>query len=221
MKRAVDLNEISDGSLYGANDMVRADCGGCIGCSACCRGMGSSIVLDPLDVYRLCAALNCNFDTLLAEHLELNVVDAVILPNLKMTGPKESCSFLSASGRCGIHAYRPGICRLFPLGRYYENGTFRYFLQVHECKKENRTKVKVRKWLDMPDLKRYEKFVTDWHYFLNDAEAVAGQETDPNMRKGISLYLLQNFYRRPYGVKEDFYEQFDRRLAEARENLAI
>ena len=221
MKRAVDLNEISDGSLYGANDMVRADCGGCIGCSACCQGMGSSIVLDPLDVYRLCAGLNCNFDTLLAKHLELNVVDAVILPNLKMTGPKESCSFLSASGRCGIHAHRPGICRLFPLGRYYENGTFRYFLQVHECKKENRAKVKVRKWLDMPDLKRYEKFVTDWHYFLNDAEAAVAQETDPNIRKGISLYLLQNFYRRPYGVKEDFYEQFDRRLAEARENLAI
>lgn len=229
MKRAVDLNEISDGSLYGANDMVRADCGGCTGCSACCRGMGSSVILDPLDIYRLCAGLKCDFDMLLAGHLELNVVDAVILPNLKMTGPKESCSFLSPSGRCGIHAYRPGICRLFPLGRYYENGTLRYFLQVHECKKENRAKIKVRKWLDMPDLKRYEKFVTDWHYFLNDAEAAVAQEPDPEIRKGISLYLLQNFYRRPYGPirpeqyvgEKDFYEQFDRRLAEARENLAI
>ena len=57
VKRAVDLNEISDGSLYGANDMVRADCGGCTGCSACCRGMGSSVILDPLDIYRLCAGL--------------------------------------------------------------------------------------------------------------------------------------------------------------------
>ena len=40
MERYVRLEEISDGRLYGPNDMVRADCGGCEGCPAsCCRGM--------------------------------------------------------------------------------------------------------------------------------------------------------------------------------------
>ena len=29
MLRNIDLNEISDGNLYTANDLVRADCGGC------------------------------------------------------------------------------------------------------------------------------------------------------------------------------------------------
>ena len=42
MKRQVDIREISDGKLYGAGDMVKADTGGCAGCSACCRGMGNS-----------------------------------------------------------------------------------------------------------------------------------------------------------------------------------
>ena len=32
MLRNIDLNEISDGNLYTANDLVRADCGGCHGC---------------------------------------------------------------------------------------------------------------------------------------------------------------------------------------------
>lgn len=56
-----------------------------------------------------------------------------------------------------------GICRLFPLGRYYEEKGFRYFLQVHECQKENRAKVKVKKWLDTPDLKKYETYIARWH----------------------------------------------------------
>ena len=53
MKRNVDLKEISDGRLYSSGDMVRADCRDCEGCSECCRGMGSSIILDPMDVWRL------------------------------------------------------------------------------------------------------------------------------------------------------------------------
>ena len=32
MERNVSMDEISDGKLYGLNDMVRADCGGCKGC---------------------------------------------------------------------------------------------------------------------------------------------------------------------------------------------
>ena len=163
MKRNVDLKDISDGRLYNSNDMVKADCGDCIGCFACCCGMGNSIVLDPMDVHRLTSGLNCTFETLLAKHMELNVVDGIILPNLKMQEESGQCAFLNEEGRCSIHPIRPGICRLFPLGRYYDNGSFQYFLQVHECKKENRTKVKVKKWLDTPDLKKYEDYITKWH----------------------------------------------------------
>ena len=40
MERHVSMEEISDGKLYGPGDMVRADCGGCEGCSACCKAWG-------------------------------------------------------------------------------------------------------------------------------------------------------------------------------------
>lgn len=59
MIREVDLQEISDGKLYTANDLVKAGCNDCAGCSACCRGMGNSIVLDPLDMHRLCQGFPC------------------------------------------------------------------------------------------------------------------------------------------------------------------
>ncbi len=34
MKRNVRMEDISDGKLYTANDLVKADCGDCEGCSA-------------------------------------------------------------------------------------------------------------------------------------------------------------------------------------------
>ena len=208
MKRNIDLKEISDGRLYGSNDLVKADCGDCRGCFACCCGMGNSIILDPLDVHRLTTGLNQSFEALLASYLELNVVDGIILPNLKMQGSRECCAFLNEAGRCTIHAIRPGICRLFPLGRYYENGSFRYFLQTHECKKANRTKVKVKKWIDTPELSKYETFVNRWHYYLKDMGTLI--EKQPEKAKEIDLQILQRFYLTPYG--DDFYTEFEQRM---------
>ena len=94
MKRNVSLAEISDGRLYKANDMVKADCGGCNGCSRCCHGMGNSIILDPYDVYRMTTGMGKSMQELLAASVELNVVDGVILPNLKMQGAEEACAYL-------------------------------------------------------------------------------------------------------------------------------
>ena len=116
MRRNVDLNEISDGKLYTSNDMVKADCYECQGCSACCRGMGKSIILDPIDLFHLKQATGKDFAGLLNQEIELNVVDGMILPNLKMDPKTDACPFLDENERCGIHAFRSGICRLFPLG---------------------------------------------------------------------------------------------------------
>ena len=215
MKREVDIKEISDGNLYGPNDMVKADCGDCKGCSACCQGMGESIVLDPYDVYRLTTGLNLSFEALLADKIELNVFDGMILPNLKMAGEKEACAFLNEEGRCSIHSIRPGICRLFPLGRYYENGSFQYFLQIHECKNENRTKVKVKKWIDTPDLKQNEKFILAWHDFVNEIQTKMMEIPDDALFKKVNMFLLQQFFIERY-TEEDFYKQFEERLEKAK-----
>ena len=73
MRREVILEEISDGRLYEANDMVKADCQDCKGCSDCCQGMGDTVILDPLDVHRLCAGLKKLPEELLGSVLELGV----------------------------------------------------------------------------------------------------------------------------------------------------
>lgn len=228
MKRNVSLDEISDGRLYGSNDMVKADCHGCNGCWACCTGMGNSVILDPYDVYRMQQGLKKGFLLLMEEgKLELNVVDGVILPNLKMVGQEEKCIFLDEKGRCSIHESRPGICRLFPLGRYYEGGDFQYFLQTGECKAVNRSKVKISKWIDTPDQKRNHDFVCKWHALLNKLEETVigcGRNSDSKEENGfqssidletgkrLNMLLLKLFFLEPYNTEEDFYFQFETRM---------
>ncbi|MCM1159169.1 MAG: YkgJ family cysteine cluster protein [Bacteroidales bacterium] len=214
MKRNMDMSEVSDGKLYGINDMVKAGCDGCKGCSACCRGMGNSIVLDPFDVYRLTNGLNCRFEDLLADKLDLQVVDGIILPNLKMAEDNGECVFLNEEGRCSIHELRPGICRIFPLGRIYENGSFRYFLQVNECKKQIRTKVKVKKWIDVPDYAKNEEFINRWHYFLKGIGEGLPDLPEEKVKQ-INIYILNAFFITLYEERRDFYEQFEERVRAA------
>lgn len=217
MKRNVSLEEISDGRLYGAHDMVKADCHGCRGCHKCCTGMGNSVILDPYDLWRMCRGLGKSPQELLGEgKLELNVVDGCILPNLAMKGAEEACGFLDGEGRCSIHAFRPGVCRLFPLGRYYENGDFRYFLQRNECA-ANRSKVKISRWIDTPEQGKYHDFLCTWHYLLKSVEeAVRGQEDSP-YAKALNMDLLGVFYFVKSPGEDGFYGMFEERVRRFRE----
>ncbi|SDB32380.1 YkgJ family cysteine cluster protein [Butyrivibrio sp. INlla16] len=211
MKRNVDIKEISDGKIYGAGDMAKLDVGDCKGCHACCTGMGDSITLDPYDAYRLEKGLGKSFEELLAKNLELRVADGIILPCLKM-GENDACSFLNAEGRCSIHPHRPGICRLFPLGRIYENETHRYFLQVNECKKERQSKIKIKKWIDTPEFSKYEAYIDKWHFFIKGIGDRAPEMPEEQL-KAVNMGLLKIFFLTDYDTASDFYEQFEKRLS--------
>lgn len=218
MKRNVTLEQISDGRLYGYNDMVKADCHGCKGCHKCCTGMGNSVILDPFDIYRLQQGVGKSLPALLGEEmLELGVTNGVILPSMKMTGAEERCAFLDEGGRCSIHAWRPGVCRLFPLGRFYENGDFKYFLQVGECQEKKRAKVKVSKWIDTPNQARNHTFICQWHSVISAVEEKAAEEEDLEKAKRLNTLLLQTFYMQAYETDRDFYGQFEERLTRWRE----
>lgn len=214
-----DLNEISDGKIYTPNDMARVACGDCAGCHACCEGMGESIVLDPMDMWRLRVATGKGFEELMQREIELHVVEGLILPNLKMTDEGERCAFLNLEGRCSIHAYRPGLCRVFPLGRIYEEQSVRYFLQPEGCRKTERTKVKVSKWLDTPQMKKYEEFLLNWHDLRKEMEERISKETSEQTAKTINMFLLNLFYVKPYDATQDFYVQFAERMEQVKQTL--
>ena len=212
-------NVVSDTKLYGWNDLVKVGCNDCRGCSSCCRGMGQSVLLDPMDVFRLERNLGRTFEQLLAGPVELHVEDGLILPDLKMTGEDNRCFFLNEEGRCGIHAFRPGICRLFPLGRNYEENRIQYFVLTDACPAKNKSKIKVKKWLDTEGLAEYEAFLVRWHGLTKALRQRLMARSDQEAEaKQLNLSFLQIFYMTSY-EEEDFYEEFYRRMeAFARDN---
>lgn len=203
MLRQVDLDEISDGKVYQSHDLVKADCNGCVGCSFCCRSMVGTITLDPYDIYNLTLNLNKSFELLLSEYIELNIADGIILPNLKTTA--EGCLFLSREGRCTIHGFRPGLCRLFPLGRFIRDNKVHYILQIHECMYENRSDIFVHKWIGLPDIGVYEEFSAEWYNLIKRLQAFITENAD--QAKVVNMLMLKSFYLNPYNAS-DFYRQF-------------
>lgn len=219
--------------LYTAGDMVKINCNGCEGCSYCCQEMGESVVLTPFDIYELTTRLGKHFDELMEDKIELYMTDGMVMPNLKMTEKekfgKAVCGFLNEKGRCGIHDFRPGLCRLFPLGRNYEvrelkteEGVqevrgFRYFMVKDSCPRLPGTKVKIEKWLGIPHLKKYEEFITEWHYFCREfqekMQGMLAEGEDEKVKKS-NLSMLELFYRKPYEAGREFYGQFEERMAE-------
>ena len=133
----------------------------------------------------------------------------------KMAEKEEQCPFLNIQGRCSIHAFRPGFCRMFPLGRIYEEDCFHYFLQVHECRQNPKAKVKISKWLGISRIQEYERFVLQWHTFLKKAEKIAAQFQEESAVKNVCMFILKTFYLTPYKAEADFYEQFEERLKKA------
>lgn len=233
MKREVDINEISDGRRYRSGDMVKIGCADCSGCSDCCRQVDDTIILDPYDIYQLEKGLGVSFDTMLSGNpetdtqpeavdnaairitepvIELGHADGLLLPHLKLSKASGGCSFLNSDGRCMIHGFRPGFCRLYPLGRIYEDGGFSYFIQINECPYPNKTKVKIKKWLGIDNLHLYEAFVLKWHDILEKERSELADMIDTSERSRYIVAFLKQFYQMPYDTDADFYEQFEERI---------
>lgn len=211
MLRDVSMDEISDGKKYTHKDLARLSCNDCMGCSSCCEEMGDTIILDPLDVYRITKRLNKPFTELLGTHLALKVVDGIVMPSINMDNEVKACAFL-VNKRCAIHDIRPGFCRLFPLGRAYEDDGFYYFLQKDECKVKNRGKVRIDKWIGESNIVSYEAFTLRWHKFIVTLRNMLEKMTDEEEIKALSISVLNNFYIVPFDERKDFYEQVYERI---------
>lgn len=216
----VSLNDISDGRLYDINDMVKADTGGCNGCSACCHGVGEMVQLTPFDAFAMTRHLGVSLDVLLGDRLELRLEGKILLPHLRMCEEDERCSFLSDAGRCSIHGCRPNICRLFPLGRAYEQDDFKYFIQTEVCVKAELDETTVAAWIGIADYDKNKAFLLAWYNVLKALAFRTKFIRDPQELEALREDLLETFYRISPDT-DDFYAEFWGRLPEAKKRLGI
>lgn len=221
MNKNVNLYDISDGKFYEIDQMVNADTGGCINCSACCYGVGDLVILTPYDVYEMSRCLNLSFDELLIDKIELQVDEKIALPHLGEISESEKCSFLSDEGRCEIHAHRPSICRLFPLGRVYEDETFKFFLQTKACVMPSLEPILVADWIGIANYDENKRFLLAWHSLLKALKFRVKFIREDQELVEINNFLIDTFFRMRNGNSTDFYETFFALLPEAKKKLGI
>ena len=220
MKSTNILDKISDGKLYDIEDMVKADTCGCNGCNDCCLDVGDLVVLTPFDVYEIVNCLGVTFDDLLGDKIELRQNNKILLPYLKMQD-NNRCSFLNEKGRCIIHSKRPNICRMFPLGRVYQDNDFKYFLQIGNCPKEDLKDVKVSDWVGIENYNENKEFILEW-YKLTKALAFRLKFVgDEKEIEEINQILLDSCYHIDIEEEENFYSVFLQCLPNIKKRLGI
>lgn len=212
MQHKVNLEEISDGTLYSNNDMIHIGCDGCNGNASCCRFAEDTITLDPYDLFRLQQATGLSVEVLYNRQLiALSPSDGLLLLHLNFSKETHACPFLLESGRCSIHAHRPGLCRLFPLARLIDDDKVQYLMQIHECPCTTAPKTKIKKWLELPDIDRYEAYLIHWNKLLAKTRRRLAAASGQAELTAITTEFLQNYYFISYDTTRSFYEQWEQR----------
>jgi Fe-S-cluster containining protein len=198
--------QISKKELLTGRSLARVACRACEGCGDCCRNMGDSIRLDPYDFWQLEKGLSLSARDLARTYLGFVKADGLLLPCIKMK--EGACPFLEL-GRCRIHSFRPGICRLFPLGRQYDAVGLRYFVIPDGCDMPGKSKVRIEDYLEIENLSRYEAYLAEYHRLLGRVQGLLKEEYWQKM--GLGPDFRTTFFLLDYDVDRDFSSQFIRR----------
>lgn len=221
MKTGVYLNEISDGKIYEIDDLAQVDAKGCHGCSACCEDVGDLVALTPYDFFNLKRITHLDSKTLLSEKCTLVAEEKLALPFLKMVGDAKRCVFLNEESRCTVHPNRPNICRLFPLGRFYADGDFGYFLQTKACVKDDLKAIRVRNWIDINDYDDNKLFLLSWYAFNKALQFRMKFVRDESDIASIQSKILSTVYDIDATDDMAFYDQFSKQLSTLKKELGL
>ncbi len=162
----------ADAQVLTDSDLLQLTCGAA-GCSSTCCKATAPIVLNPYELARVCKATRMSYEDL------LDVVDtdrAKGFP-LVMLPRDPACHFWTATG-CRIYEARPLACRLFPLGRVFENGRSHIVLpEVNRCSGLVPAPAKtVAAYLQEQDTALFIEMADRWIEFVSDIERLPLQD---------------------------------------------
>jgi len=190
---------------------------GCNECGECCRDR-EDILLMPLDLFKIAKHLKTTITDIIDDYCEFYEGQTSKLPvvRIKPTEYRKTCPFCK-TGKCIIHAQKPAVCALFPLGRITngETNELTYFKQEGVCGNQNQTHT-VREWLSAFDMIEDEPITIIWNQKISElSELLCGiyKEFDFN-HDTINSMLFMNLYLR-YDLKQDFLPQFKANSDEA------
>lgn len=195
---------------------------GCNECGACCRNR-EDILLSPLDLYKMAKHLNMSIKDVIKDYCEFYEGEDSRLPvvRIKPREYKKTCP-LNDYGKCKIHAVKPTVCALYPLGRATDNRTneFFYFLQPVSCGNRSKTQT-VTQWLESFTILEEEHLAMLWHEYAGRISTILHQaaELKESTRTHLFIILFHLLYLE-YNLEKSFDAQFKKNCEHIFELLA-
>ena len=199
----------------GSDDTFRFHC---TECGKCCK-QREDILLTPYDLNRIARYLNIEVGQVIQEYCVWYVGKSSRLPvvAMDMQGAEQKCPFLERR-KCKIHAAKPTVCALFPLGRVgtSTNYSIRYILQPVHCGTDEDEHT-IREWLAGYGLEESEEWFRAWQKTIIPLSQRINGYADGLSDRMINMIgegLLNVLYVH-YNNDQDFMEQFHENVQKA------
>ena len=191
-------------------------------CGRCCHNVKDSVMLEPLDVFRLTRYLReqgepmIGTEDMLAQYAHASwLEDNFPIFLLNTVGTLDACVFLK-DGRCSVYEARPQVCRMYPFSAApgSRGRDFRYFLCMEKPHHFADGLVTVKDWLAQ-NFSKEAKAALRADY---DAIPIIGQNIRAMREEKFQSLLFRFLYYRYYNYEldEPFLPQFRSNLEELR-----
>ena len=205
----------SDAVPLAESDPVQLACG-TDGCASNCCKNGPHIILNPYEISMICKVGGLSYEDLLdiVETDRVNGFPLVMLPRDPV------CHFWAEAG-CRIYGARPLACRLFPLGRVFDNGESYIVLPERNICAGLAPARTLGEYLQEQDTRTFINMSDRWIEFVTDVER--GPLPDKPVTS-VAFHMLVYSPDTPQAAGPvqpglSFEERFSLRLATAREQL--
>ena len=159
----------------------------CKNCGSCCKN--TMIVLYPFDIKNICAHLNLTSTKFHQQYSIFSLDETKIERCLLRNRP--DCPF-RADRQCQIYPSRPIRCRLYPIGRYFEEDKITYIIAEQNCLGfESGKKQTIAEWLKQQEITQFDKLTKDWNNFL--IRLKENEQRDNKMFKVIFRKVFYDF----------------------------
>ncbi len=185
----------------------------CIRCTKCCRNLKGTVIIEPLDAWRMAKHLNMTVADFYETYTEIFFMEHVDFPifALKTTGKDNACIFLNGK-KCSIQEEKPRVCRVYPFwiapGETPEE--FTYNLSTEQMHHPKGSLVKVKKWMQENLTDDERKFLAEDYKALKEIAPLynAIRAKIPDDTELLRLILLYKYFF--FETDEPFFPQFER-----------
>lgn len=185
----------------------------CSACGACCKNVRDSIVLEPLDAFRIVREKMKNGCTNSADNILWNIADLKELSRgfnvfvLRTVNDSGVCGMLE-NNRCTIYSVRPRTCRLYPFTAEPcpEEHRIKWYLCTEQAHHFGTGTVTAREWQRKNISKEDEEYLYEECSTLPELGVILRKVPESNLQQAEQLVVVYRYLA--YDFSQPFMPQF-------------